>query len=672
MKIKKQNDVKDCGLVVFQSLFYHYNKKWIPISELKKTAFFDNDGIVIKNLQHLAIKWGIELEAYNIDFETLKNEKLEQPVILLINEKDVNHYIILKSKDKNFFYIADPLIGNRKIKIDDFEKMFINIIIFPNKIFNPNVKFQKNWIFNFINEKEHYFLFFSIFIVSILHFASAFFLKNVVEKILPFNDKNLLIKITILFSWIFIFKFIQNLIKNIYIKKLQDSIENKILENFLFSLKNSQNSQLIKLEISDYIKRFSLISNFSSYCSKFLYIFFGDLISFIFSTIILFYINKYLFLLTFSVGIIFILASYFYKKFINSKYNDLSKKSSELNSSLFDIVKNIGKLKNNDVYKLLNFNLKNKIENFKKQENFVWKVSYFFQNFKNLITEFLPIISIFISSLFVLNKQIEIGTMLLFITFISNFLNPLNNLTDLILSYPIFINDYEMLKFILFLPKENNGENNLEKINFLKLENIDYKYNNIKTSLKINKLEIHDNCVVIGNNGSGKSTLLKILNLDLEIEKGLKFNNLDLEFLDKNELRKKILYISNSIPSINVSVIDFITEKNPNKYKTFFQNIQYYKMAELLEKWNINLNQMIKDDWSNFSLGQKQIIFLLKLFNQKYDLILLDEAFENISNENFEILKFLINDFQNDAIFIEVSHSKKLLKDSRIINVKKL
>ncbi|VEU59173.1 Mbov_0121 family peptidase domain-containing ABC transporter [Mesomycoplasma neurolyticum] len=672
MKIKKQNDLKDCGLVVFQALFYHYNKKWISLFELKKSAFFSDDGIVIKNLQNLAFQWGIELEAYNIDFETLKKEELNEPVILLINENDNNHYVILENKNKKYFYIADPLIGNRKIKINDFEKMFVDIIIFPNKIFNPEIKNTKNWIFTFLNKKEHYFLFFSILLVSILHFSSAFFLKTVIEKILPFNDKELLFKISFIFLWIFLFKFSQNIIKNIYIKKLQNNIEYKIIKNFLFSIKQGKNSQLLKLEISDYIKRFSIIPGFSFYCSHFLYSFFGEMVSFVFSTVVLYLINKYLFIITLIIGIFFILISFIYKKIVNKKYNILNQKNIEFNSSFFDIIKNIEKIKNKDINKMLQFNIEKKLNDYKKEENFIWKINYVFQNAKNLLSEFLPIFSIFISSLFVINKNIQIGTMILFITFISNFLNPLNSLTDLIISYPIFINDYDLLKFILFLPKEKNGNNNLDKINTINLNNINYKYNNLKTILKIENFEIKENIHIIGNNGTGKSTLLKILNLDLELEKGIYFNNLALSFLNKNFLRNKIIYISGNTPSIDVTVYEFIIDKNSTKEKVFVKNIEYYDLTKMLEKWKINLNQKIKNDWSNFSLGQKQIILLLKLFNQKYDLILLDEAFENISDENFDTLKILINDFQNDAIFVEVSHSHKFIKDSKKINVQKL
>jgi hypothetical protein len=70
----------------------------------------------------------------------------------------------------------------------------------------------------------------------------------------------------------------------------------------------------------------------------------------------------------------------------------------------------------------------------------------------------------------------------------------------------------------------------------------------------------------------------------------------------------------------------------------------------------------------NLSSGQRQLINLLQLFCFSYDLILLDEAFENISIDVFAKLKDAIKDFQSEALFIEISHSKKYINNGKIIN----
>lgn len=95
--------------------------------------------------------------------------------------------------------------------------------------------------------------------------------------------------------------------------------------------------------------------------------------------------------------------------------------------------------------------------------------------------------------------------------------------------------------------------------------------------------------------------------------------------------------------------------------ETFYHCYQKYNLFHFLLANNIKLNQKIINGGVNFSLGQKQIIKLLPLFTQEFDLILLDEAFDNLSSANFEFLKQCITDFQQTAIFIEVSHCKRYL-----------
>ncbi|WGI36919.1 Mbov_0121 family peptidase domain-containing ABC transporter [Mesomycoplasma lagogenitalium] len=674
MKIRKQEDIKDCGLVVFQSIYHYFNNQWISLSELKKDVFFNSDGIVIKNLQNLGKKWGIALEAYNGDFQSLIDYDIKEPIIIIINENDMNHYVILERKDKKYFYLLDPLVGKRKVKYEEFNKIFQNIIITTQKLFDVKIekKYKNLPLISFIKEPENYFVIFLIVITSILNFSSAFFLKSVIEKSLAFKNIDILIKITLLFLWIFIFKFIQNLIKNLYTKKLQNNIEYKILNNFLYCLKVGNNSQLIKLETSDYIKRFQAISSFSSFVANFIFSLFGELTTLVFSIVILLYLNFKLFLISLIIAVIFLLISFIYKKCINKKYNSIIKRNSELNSSYFDFINNLFNLKNEDFYKLLNHKFMEKFFSLKQEDDKLWKISFAFKSFQKFLTEFMPILIIFISSLLVIQNNFQLADMILYITFFNSFISPLNNISDLINYYPIFSNEYDLLKFILFIPKEKNGIKIIDKINSFEIENLDYKPNNIISILKIKKMQINENLHIIGKNGTGKSTLLKILNLENEIDQNFKINNLEIKYINKEEYRKRVIYISSNLNSISSDLLTYITDGNYEKMQTFFSNIQYYNLNPFLKNVNLELTKEIKQGWINFSSGQRQIILLLKLFTKKYDLILLDEAFENISLENFQYLKTLINDYQNDAIFLEVSHSKKYIKESKEVDIEKL
>ncbi|MBN3535103.1 Mbov_0121 family peptidase domain-containing ABC transporter [Mycoplasma procyoni] len=672
MKIKKQEDIKDCGLVVVQSLFHHFNNQWISINRLKEDAYFDNDGIVIKNLQNLAIKWGISLEAYNIDFVSFSELKINEPFVTIINENNYNHYVIITNKTNKYIEFLDPLIGKRKMKIEEFKNVFINIIISAKKEFDIKYKENSSFIKHILKDPKNAYFLLVMVIISILNFSSSFFLKNILDRVFPFNNLDLLIKLSIVFVWIFLFRFSQNLIKSFFVKKLQMIIERDITLNFLHSLKGAQNSQLLKIDITEYLKRFSVINSYSSFNANFVFSLFSDAATFLFSMLILAWINFYIFLIAIAVSLVYFGFSVIFKKLISKKYNVILKKNAEVNSAYFDIVNNVLKLKNDDIQKALNTKFLNKLKNLKQEDFNFWKNNFVFSQTKLFINEILPLIIIIFSSVLILRSQMQIGEMILFTTFFSSFINPLNNLSDLSSYYPIFKQEEEMLKFILEIPKEINGTQNIEKIASIEINNLDYKANNIKTILKINELKISENTQITGKNGTGKTTLLKILNQDIENNSNIKINNLELQFINKEELRKKVIYLSNEINSYSSSVLEFITDSSNQKMNTFLENVSFYNFAVLLQKWQIDLKSDIKPQWSNFSSGQKSIILLLKLFSQKYDVILLDEIFENLSPENFEIISKIIKDFQGDSIFIEVSHSKRYLYKNKEVDLEKL
>ena len=58
---------------------------------------------------------------------------LDVPVITLIETNRYRHFVVIRRTDDKFVYISDPSWGNRKIPLDDFEKIWSKRIIFVVK-----------------------------------------------------------------------------------------------------------------------------------------------------------------------------------------------------------------------------------------------------------------------------------------------------------------------------------------------------------------------------------------------------------------------------------------------------------------------------------------------------------------------------------------------------------
>ncbi|MDW2829593.1 cysteine peptidase family C39 domain-containing protein [Mesomycoplasma ovipneumoniae] len=662
MKVFLQKDLKDCGLAVLQSIYHFFYDKKISINSLKTKAFYSNDGINIANLERLAKEFGIILESYGGPYENLKTLEIVKPTIILIKTGDLNHYVLLTKVKKSKFEIIDPLKGKIKIKAETMAKIFQNVVIFAQK--DPEYKRSKvkdkswnNWWF-FLESKSNWYLIFLFFITAVSNFLSSLFMKTIIDKVLPQQDIGLVIKVSIFFAWIVIWRILQDIIKKIYIHKIELKIEKDIFDRFFNALKTGKNFQLLKLDNHDYIRRINLIPSFAAFSASFYYHIFNEVITFLISFFILLWIDIKILGLIIGIGIIYLFISIIVRKSISKNHQFLMEDQLNSLTSTNDMIFSLENLKRDDVYKNLKHQFDEKYYRYKKTEFNIWKKESYLSSFNNFLFSIAPILIVVISSFWIFDKKLSIGELLLFLSFFSFFINPLSSFVDIVTNLPIFLKEFELLNFVLNIEKETTGKYH-QKISDIKLKDLSVSYYKNKTLFYIEKMQIKENLHIIGKNGSGKSTFLRLLNQEIVYNGDFLINNLDLKYYDQNELRKRICYIKSQNYFPNISVLSFITNENPEKIQNLINNFQRFDIQEMLYEWQISLDSKFVNNGSNFSSGQKQIIAILQLLTKDFDLILLDEAFENIDEKNFEFLKKVISNYQKNALFIEISHSKR-------------
>ncbi|MDO6856685.1 cysteine peptidase family C39 domain-containing protein [Mesomycoplasma ovipneumoniae] len=662
MKVFLQKDLKDCGLAVLQSIYHFFYDKKISINSLKTKAFYSNDGINIANLERLAKEFGIILESYGGPYENLKTLEIVKPTIILIKTGDLNHYVLLTKVKKSKFEIIDPLKGKVKIKAETMAKIFQNVVIFAQK--DPEYKRSKikdkswnNWWF-FLESKSNWYLIFLFFITAVSNFLSSLFMKTIIDKVLPQQDIGLVIKVSLFFAWVVIWRILQDIIKKIYIHKIELKIEKDIFDRFFNALKTGKNFQLLKLDNHDYIRRINLIPSFAAFSASFYYHIFNEVITFLISFFILLWIDIKILGLIIGIGIIYLFISIIVRKSISKNHQFLMEDQLNSLTSTNDMIFSLENLKRDDVYKNLKHQFDEKYYRYKKTEFNIWKKESYLSSFNNFLFSIAPILIVVISSFWIFDKKLSIGELLLFLSFFSFFINPLSSFVNIVTNLPIFLKEFELLNFVLNIEKETTGKYH-QKISDIKLKDLSVSYYKNKTLFYIEKMQIKENLHIIGKNGSGKSTFLRLLNQEIVYNGDFLINNLDLKYYDQNELRKKICYIKSQNYFPNISVLSFITNENPEKIQNLINNFQRFDIQEMLYEWQISLDLKFVNNGSNFSSGQKQIIALLQLLTKDFDLILLDEAFENIDEKNFEFLKKVISNYQKNAMFIEISHSKR-------------
>ena len=284
--------------------------------------------------------------------------------------------------------------------------------------------------------------------------------------------------------------------------------------------------------------------------------------------------------------------------------------------------------------------------------------------FKNFAIIFIILFSI----IQIMNFNSPIGNLFIYISMFNFFINSSSSIINVIFEYPTINQYWENLNGFFIYENENNNLNNtvnINKISKIELKNINYNYGTF--NLKINNLIINSHIKLIGKNGSGKSTLMKIISL-LIYQNSIYFNDQNIINCNLNQLKKQICYISSNEYLPSCTLYQYLISANDNNPEYLLKNYEKYNLGTLLEYMNLELNNNISDDGKNLSIGQKQFIYLLKIFAQDPSLVLLDEIFENIDLNFKEILFPILKDYLENKITIEVSHQNNYIFEGKEID----
>ena len=666
-----QTDEKDCGLIVLTSFFKKYYRKKLNINILKSKVNYSENGINIFSLTNLGEKIGLTLEALQGDFSSFLSLNIDEEIIALILDNNYYHYVIIENKDEEYVYLLDPAKGKIKLKLNDFKNKYLNIIITVNKNGNIDEKYlmhEKLGLFS-NNIWPIILMLIMSFLGQILLFGSTYFIKYILDEIIAKNNNEKTLSIFLFFGWVFLLRIINNYLNSLLEQKLSRKFQYDLLNLFFKKTIHGKSLSLQKINKSDYIQRLNSIGEISLYYTNVINILFTNSISLLITSICLGIINWKLYILILGISLIKFIIIFYFKKNLHNKYPKLINNQIEITNKNFEIFLNNIYSKNPE-YQTLSINKINDLLNAQKELNLsVLNTTNWNKTTITFLNVLEQILIMYMGISFFFNKNLSLGNLLLFNSLIMYIDLPIESLTNFLLNFKIMKQNIIRFEFVVFLAEENKNERCIQKISNIKINNLSFNYDDRQIFDNIS-LDLNQNIIIEGKNGVGKSTFLKLLyGLYDEYQGNILINNEDdLKIINLNDFRQKIYINSNNIYFPNLTIVEFITLKNEKALNTLKHNIEKYNLIELLTYFNLFFDTTIEDGGMNLSSGQRQLINLLQLFCFSYDLILLDEAFENISINVFAKLKDAIKDFQSEALFIEISHSKKYINEGKIIN----
>lgn len=196
--------------------------------------------------------------------------------------------------------------------------------------------------------------------------------------------------------------------------------------------------------------------------------------------------------------------------------------------------------------------------------------------------------------------------------------------------------------------------------NILEMKKINKSFPGVKAlsdvDFSVEKGEVH---CLIGANGAGKSTLMKILAGAYTKDSGeIIFRGKHLDLANTLVMRNNgISVIYQELSLVNdLSVAENVFINNfPKKAGSIQWKEIYNKANSLVSELNLNIN--VKAKISDLSIGERQLVELMKCLACDSKLIVMDEPSATLSSDEFETLIKTIEDLKSKGItIIYISH----------------
>ena len=168
---------------------------------------------------------------------------------------------------------------------------------------------------------------------------------------------------------------------------------------------------------------------------------------------------------------------------------------------------------------------------------------------------------------------------------------------------------------------------------------------------------------IVGRTGSGKSTIVLALSRIIEGEEGkIEIDNIDISKISLETLRQNITVVPQDPFILEASLKENIDPLNKSNDEEIIRILDDFCLFTSIEKKEERLNLMIKENGTNLSIGEKQLICFARAAMKKSKIVILDEATASIDVHTEKILQQNIEKYFKEATVIIIAHHIQMVE----------
>ena len=280
-----------------------------------------------------------------------------------------------------------------------------------------------------------------------------------------------------------------------------------------------------------------------------------------------------------------------------------------------------------------------------------------------LVSVIAMILVIRTGSLSVLNGSLSLGTLFVFITYISSFFEPIQELSEQLGTLQSSIASAEKIFSVLDVKPEIVSPADPAPVNILgeiEFRHVWFAYEEENYILKDVSFVIHpgEKAAFVGATRAGKSTILNLIGRYFDIQKGqILIDGIDIHEIDLDVLRGAIGQVQQDVFIFTGDIKSNISLNNeaisPDNVR---QAAEIVNADPFIQKLPHGYDEPVTERGSTLSAGQRQLLSFARTLAYDPKILVLDEATANIDTETETLITQALARLMDGRTTIMVAH----------------